>query len=202
MGGHDPYSSSKGCSELITSAYRRSFFEDNAMVAIASARAGNVIGGGDWASDRIIPDAMRAFVDGKILLVRNPGAVRPWQHVLEPLSGYMKLCEKMWDEPSMFSEGWNFGPKDESVRTVKEVTERVSNLWGDHATWEKSNGDHPHEATLLKLDITKAKEQLGWAPKWDLDMALEKTVNWYKSYYSGENMQEMSLKQIEEYQAS
>ena len=202
MGGHDPYSSSKGCSELVTSAYRRSFFEDNAMVAIASARAGNVIGGGDWASDRIIPDAMRAFSSNETLLVRNPGAVRPWQHVLEPLSGYMTLCEKMWDEPSMFSEGWNFGPEDESVRTVKEVTERVSNLWGDHSTWEKSNGDHPHEATLLKLDITKAKEQLGWAPKWDLDMALEKTVNWYKSYYSGENMQEISLKQIEEYQTS
>jgi CDP-glucose 4,6-dehydratase len=202
MGGHDPYSSSKGCSELVTSAYRRSFFEDNAMVAIASARAGNVIGGGDWASDRIIPDAMRAFSSNETLLVRNPGAVRPWQHVLEPLSGYMTLCEKMWDEPSMFSEGWNFGPEDESVRTVKEVTERVSNLWGDHSTWEKSNGDHPHEATLLKLDINKAEEQLGWAPKWDLDMALEKTVNWYKSYYNGENMQEMSLKQIEEYQAS
>ena len=202
MGGHDPYSSSKGCSELVTSAYRRSFFEDNAMVAIASARAGNVIGGGDWASDRIIPDAMRAFSSNETLLVRNPGAVRPWQHVLEPLSGYMTLCEKIWDQPSKFSEGWNFGPEDEDVRTVEEVTDRVSELWGNHAVWKKSNGDHPHEANLLKLDITKAKEQLGWKPRWDLERALEKTVGWYKSYYNGEMMQEMSLKQIEEYQAS
>jgi CDP-glucose 4,6-dehydratase len=202
MGGHDPYSSSKGCAELVISAFRRSFFEEGSAVAVASARAGNVIGGGDWAADRIIPDAMRAFSNNEILQVRNPGAVRPWQHVLEPLSGYMTLCEKMWAEPSTFSEGWNFGPEDESVRTVKEVTDRVSKPWGGHAAWEKSDGDHPHEATLLKLDITKAKEQLGWEPKWDLDTALEKTVSWYKSYYNGENMLEMSLKQIEEYRAS
>jgi CDP-glucose 4,6-dehydratase len=202
MGGHDPYSCSKGCAELVTSAFRRSFFENGSAVAVASARAGNVIGGGDWAADRIIPDAMRAFSDEQILLVRNPGAVRPWQHVLEPLSGYMTLCEKIWDQPSKFSEGWNFGPEDEDVRTVEEVTDRVSELWGNHAVWKKSNGDHPHEANLLKLDITKAKEQLGWKPRWDLERALEKTVGWYKSYYNGEMMQEMSLKQIEEYQAS
>ena len=202
MGGHDPYSSSKGCAELVTSAFRRSFFEDDLVVEVASARAGNVIGGGDWATDRIIPDAMRAFVDGKILLVRNPGAVRPWQHVLEPLSGYMTLCEKMWDQPSMFSEGWNFGPKDESVRTVEEVTERVSDLWGNNASWEKSNDDDLYEATLLKLDITKAKEKLGWKPRWDLDTALDKIVSWYKSYYNGEDIHAMSLEQIKEYQAS
>jgi CDP-glucose 4,6-dehydratase len=202
MGGHDPYSSSKGCAELVTSAFRRSFFEDDSAVAVASARAGNVIGGGDWAADRIIPDAMRAFSNKQTLRVRNPDAIRPWQHVLEPLFGYMALCEKMWDQPSKFSEGWNFGPKDESVRTVQDVTDTVCELWDDNATWEKSNGDHPHEATLLKLDITKAKEQLGWAPKWDLDTALEKTVSWYKSYYNGENVGEMSLKQIEEYQVS
>ena len=202
IGGHDPYSSSKGCAELVTSAFRRSFFEDGAAVAVASARAGNVVGGGDWASDRIIPDAMRAFSDEQILLVRNPGAVRPWQHVLEPLSGYMTLCEKMWNQPFEFSEGWNFGPEDEGVGTVKEVTEKVSDLWGNNASWEESNGDHPHEATLLKLDITKAKERLGWVPKWDLERALEKTVGWYKSYYNGEDMREMSLKQIEKYQRS
>ena len=200
MGGHDPYSSSKGCVELMTAAYRRSFFDDNPnKVAVASARAGNVIGGGDWAVDRIIPDAMRAFSNKQTLRVRNPDAIRPWQHVLEPLFGYMALCEKMWDQPSKFSEGWNFGPENESVRTVEEVTDRVSELWGDDASWKKSNGDHPHEATLLKLDITKAKKQLGWKPKWDLDTALEKTVGWYKSYYKGEDMHEMSLKQIEEY---
>jgi CDP-glucose 4,6-dehydratase len=171
-------------------------------VVIASARAGNVIGGGDWAADRIIPDAMRAFSCKKALQVRNPGAVRPWQHVLEPLSGYMTLCEKMWNEPSNFSEGWNFGPEDESVRTVGEVTDRVSELWGDHATWEESDGDHPHEATLLKLNITKAKEQLGWEPKWGLDTAIEKTVSWYKSYYNGGDICDMSLKQIKQYQTS
>jgi CDP-glucose 4,6-dehydratase len=202
MGGYDPYSSSKGCAELVISAFRRSFFEKGSAVAVASARAGNVIGGGDWAVDRIIPDAVRAFSDEQILLVRNPGAVRPWQHVLEPLSGYMTLCEKMWDHPSKFSEGWNFGPEDESVLTVEEVTDRLTQLWGDHATWETSNGDHPHEVTLLKLDITKAKERLGWAPKWDLDTVLGRTVSWYKSYYNGEDMCDMSLKQIEEYQRS
>ena len=202
MGGHDPYSSSKGCAELVTSAFRRSFFEEGSAVAVGSARAGNVIGGGDWAPDRIVPDAMHAFSGKETLKVRNPGAVRPWQHVLEPLSGYMTLCEKMWDQPSEFSEGWNFGPEDESVRTVEEVTIRMSDLWGDHVALEKSNSSHLHEATLLKLNITKAKEKLGWTPKWDLDTALQKTVSWYKSYYNGENMLEMSLKQIEEYRAS
>jgi CDP-glucose 4,6-dehydratase len=128
--------------------------------------------------------------------------VRPWQHVLEPLSGYMTLCEKMWDQPSMFSEGWNFGPKDESVRTVEEVTERVSDLWGNNASWQKSNDDDLYEATLLKLDITKAKEKLGWKPRWDLDTALDKIVSWYKSYYNGEDIHAMSLEQIKEYQAS
>ncbi len=199
MGGHDPYSSSKGCAELVTSAFRRSFFEDDSTMAVASARAGNVIGGGDWAVDRIIPDAMRAFGEEQILQVRNPDAVRPWQHVLEPLSGYMTLCEKMWDEPCKFSEGWNFGPEKESMRTVEKVIEKITDLWGNNASWEKIKGDHPHEATLLKLDITEAKERLPWAPKWDLDTALEKTVGWYKSYYKGEDMHEMSLKQIEEY---
>ena len=200
MGGHDPYSSSKGCAELVTSAFRRSFYNNPSAPAIASARAGNVIGGGDWASDRIIPDAMRAFSDKQILQVRNPDAIRPWQHVLEPISGYMTLCEKMWYEPSKFSKGWNFGPEDESVCTVKEVTDKVSALWGNHAVWTKSNGDHPHEATLLKLDITEAKKKLAWIPKWDLDTALEKTVSWYKSYYNGEDIHKMSLEQINKYQ--
>ena len=202
MGGHDPYSSSKGCAELVTSAFRRSFFRNDFEVAVASVRSGNVIGGGDWAIDRIIPDAMRAFSGKQTLQVRNPDSVRPWQHVLEPLSGYMVLCEKMWDQPSEFSEEWNFGPDDESVCTVEEVTNRVSKFWGDHASWEKYNGNHPHEATLLKLDISKAKNRLGWVPKWDLDTALEKTVSWYKGYYSGENMYDVSLRQIKEYQIS
>ena len=202
MGGHDPYSSSKGCAELVVSAFKRSFFQESSGIAVASARAGNVIGGGDWAADRIIPDAVRAFNEKQILQVRNHDAVRPWQHVFEPLSGYMILCEKMWNESSVFSEGWNFGPEDESVRTVAEVTDRVSELWGDGASWEKSNGDHLHEATLLKLDIAKAKGELDWRPKWNLDTALERTVSWYKGYYNGEDMQEISLEQIEEYQTS
>ena len=202
MGGYDPYSSSKGCAELVTSAYARSFFDDSTSVTVASARAGNVIGGGDWALDRIIPDAMRAFSENNTLQVRHPASIRPWQHVLEPLSGYIILCEKMWDQPSNFSEGWNFGPKDESVRTVQDVTDKISELWDDHAVWKRSDGNHPHEATLLKLDITKAREQLGWEPKWVLETALEKTVSWYKGYYNGENVLKMSLMQIEEYQIS
>ena len=201
MGGHDPYSSSKGCAELVTSAFRRSFYENASMIAVASARAGNVIGGGDWSANRIIPDAIRSFSSNQQLQVRSPDAIRPWQHVLEPLSGYMTLCEKMWDQPLKFSDGWNFGPL-ESIREVEEIMNRVSDLWGENAEWERSIVDHPYEATLLKLDIAKAKKKLGWAPKWDLDTALEKTVSWYKSYYNGEDMLEISQKQIEEYQAS
>ena len=201
MGGHDPYSSSKGCAELVTSAFRRSFYENASMIAVASARAGNVIGGGDWSANRIIPDAIRSFSSNKQLQVRSPDAIRPWQHVLEPLSGYLTLCEKMWNQPLKFSEGWNFGPL-ESIREVEEIMNRVSELWGENADWKRSIVDHPHEATLLKLNIAKAKKKLGWAPKWDLDTALEKTVSWYKSYYNGEDVGEMSLKQIEEYQVS
>ena len=201
MGGHDPYSSSKGCAELVTSAFRRSFYENTSMIAVASARAGNVIGGGDWSANRIIPDAIRSFSNNQQLQVRSPDAIRPWQHVLEPLSGYMTLCEKMWDQPLKFSDGWNFGPL-ESIREVEEIMNRVSDLWGENAEWERSIVDQPYEATLLKLDIAKAKKKLGWAPKWDLDTALEKTVSWYKSYYNGEDMGEISLKQIEEYQVS
>ena len=201
LGGHDAYSSSKGCAELVTSGFRRSFFENGKVVAIASARAGNVIGGGDWAANRIIPDAIRAFSDAQILLVRNPGAVRPWQHVLEPLSGYMTLCEKMWNQPSKFSEEWNFGPENESVCTVEEVTNRVSEIWGDQAAWRKSNGDHLHEATLLKLDITKAKKLLDWEPKWSLSKGLNETISWYKEFYdTKQDMRNYSLNQINEYQ--
>ena len=201
LGGHDAYSSSKGCAELVTSAFRRSFYDASTLIAVASARAGNVIGGGDWSSNRIIPDAIRSFSSDQKLLVRSPDAIRPWQHVLEPLSGYMTLCEKMWDQPLKFSDGWNFGPL-ESISEVEKIMDRVSDLWGENAEWERSIVDQPYEATLLKLDIAKAKNKLGWAPKWDLDTALEKTVSWYKSYYNGENVGEMSLKQIEEYQVS
>ena len=159
MGGHDPYSSSKGCAELVTSAFRRSFYANVSMIAVASARAGNVIGGGDWSANRIIPDAIRSFSRNKQLQVRSPDAIRPWQHVLEPLSGYMALCEKMWDQPLKFSDGWNFGPL-ESIREVGEIMNRVSELWGENADWKRSIVDHPHEATLLKLDIDKAKNKL------------------------------------------
>ena len=203
MGGFDPYSASKGATELITSSYRDSFFKNNSNLSnIATARAGNVIGGGDWADDRIVPDSIKSIIKNKNPILRNPNSKRPWQYVLEPLSGYMTLCENMWDHPPEFSDSWNFGPENEGVRTVEEVIDRVSELWGGNAGWEKSNGEHPHEAILLKLDITKAKEKLGWVPKWNLDKALKKTVSWYKCYYGGEDIFEISLEQIKEYQAS
>lgn len=199
MGGYDPYSSSKGCAELVTSAFTRSFFQDTSKVAVASARSGNVIGGGDWGNRRIVPDAIAAFKENKILYLRNPKAVRPWQHVLEPLSGYLTLCEKMWANPLQYSEGWNFGPEDENICTVGEVADRLSSLWGKTVSWKKSIETQIHEASLLKLDISKAKERLDWFPKWNLEIALEKTISWYKSYYNGENMKDITLQQLEEY---
>jgi CDP-glucose 4,6-dehydratase len=202
MGGHDPYSCSKGCSELVTSSYRRSFFNDRG-VAVATARAGNVIGGGDWAAGRLIPDAFRAFSHNKVLKIRYPQAVRPWQHILEPLSGYLNLCEKMILDPILYSEGWNFAQEDKSVYSVKEVADILVQLWGSGVAWEQVGGEHLHEANLLQLDITKAKNRLNWAPKWELVTALQKTVSWYKEYYLGgeNNMEKLTHEQIDEYNA-
>ena len=199
MGGFDPYSSSKGCSELISSAYRNSFFH-NSGIALATARAGNVIGGGDWAKDRIIPDAVRAFQNNKPLLVRNPKATRPWQHVLEPLSGYILLCQRLIESPRDFSEGWNFGPSFGDVSTVSKVVDILSRNWGDGASWTYDNRYHPHEAALLKLDCSKANTRLNWMPIWHLDQALTETLQWYKSWIDNKDMNQFSLFQIDYYQ--
>lgn len=200
MGGHDPYSSSKACSELLTSAYRRSFFSHEGNVSIASARAGNVIGGGDWSMDRLIPDAISAFSSEKQLMIRNPMATRPWQHVFEPISGYLLLCEKLYEEGSFFAEGWNFGPHYDDIRTVKEVIEYIISKWPNKATWKHDDIEHLHEAQLLHLDISKAQSRLGWRPTWNLDKALDNIISWHEAFLSGKDIRAFSNKQILNFQ--
>lgn len=201
MGGYDPYSNSKGCAELVTSAYRQSYFSgSNSANKVASARAGNVIGGGDWSEDRLIPDAIKAFEANKPLMIRNPLATRPWQHVLEPLSGYLILAQALFEQGSAFASGWNFGPRDEDNRTVKEVVDLLISGWGDSARWEKEGSEQPYEANLLKLDCSKARVELGWIPKWDLETATQKIAQWQKAYQAKESMQETCLKQIRDFQ--
>lgn len=200
MGGHDPYSNSKGCAELVTSAYRKSFFANNG-VALASARAGNVIGGGDWAMDRLIPDILRAFERGKPVTIRNPDSTRPWQHVLEPLSGYLVLAEHLYMEGNTFAEGWNFGPRDEDAKPVSWIVDRMITAWGPDATWEHDNTvGQPHEANMLKLDISKARDRLGWQPQWDLGEALNRSVSWHRAWLAGSDIRAFSLEEIEHYQ--
>ena len=198
MGGHDPYSNSKGCSELVTSAYRRSFFQ-KAGVALASARAGNVIGGGDWADDRLIPDILRAFERNEPVRIRNPHSTRPWQHVLEPLSGYLRLAEHLWDGGQDFAEGWNFGPRDEDARPVQWIVEHMVQAWGQNASWHQEAGDHPHEAHYLKLDISKARQHLGWQPRWNLEIALQEILHWHKAWLANADMHKLCLAQIQQY---
>ena len=203
MGGYDPYSNSKGCAELVTSAYRQFYFSSqNSTNKVASARAGNVIGGGDWSEDRLIPDAIKAFEANEPLMIRNPLATRPWQHVLEPLSGYLILAQALYEQDSSFASGWNFGPSDEDNRSVQEVVDLLISGWGDSASWEKEGAKQPHEASLLKLDCSKARTQLGWVPKWDLETATQKIVDWQKAFQEKENMQEVSLLQINQYMSS
>lgn len=199
MGGYDPYSSSKGCSELITSAYRRSFFKDS-QVGLASARAGNVIGGGDWSEDRLIPDALRAFDGERPLIIRSPNSTRPWQHVLEPLSGYLTLAERLWTEPELYAEGWNFGPRDEDARSVEWIVEAVAQRWGDGAVWEIDKEPHPHEAHFLKLDISKAQNRLDWQPKWTIRHALDRIIEWHQVWKNGGNVRTVCNEQIHLYQ--
>lgn len=199
MGGYDPYSNSKGCSELVTSAYRRSFFQSKG-IALASARAGNVLGGGDWAVDRLVPDILRAFEKGQPVIVRNPHATRPWQHVLEPLSGYLMLAQMLYGETGQqYAEGWNFGPHDEDVRPVQWIVEHLADSWGNGASWKLDGGGHPHEANYLKLDISKAKARLGWTSSWNLATALEKITSWHHAWLGGQDMQEHCQQQIVEY---
>ena len=198
MGGHDPYSNSKGCSELVTSAYRSSFFQDKG-ISLASARAGNVIGGGDWAADRLIPDILRAFEANQAVIVRNPNATRPWQHVLEPLGGYLTLAENLYTHGQMYAEGWNFGPHDDDARAVQWIVEHMANTWGKGASWQQDGGVHPHEANYLKLDIAKAQARLGWKPRWALSTALEKITAWHRAYLAATNMHEFTMQQIANY---
>lgn len=198
MGGFDPYSSSKGCSELVTSAYRRSYFKETG-IALASGRAGNVIGGGDWAEDRLVPDILRAFENNQPVVIRNPNSTRPWQHVLEPLSGYLTLAEKLWHEPKAYAEGWNFGPRDEDARPVGWIVDRMASKWGDGASCQIDGGDHPHEANYLKLDISKARQRLSWAPRWSLDTALNKIVEWHQGWLTKADVRAVSLEQINQY---
>jgi CDP-glucose 4,6-dehydratase len=198
MGGHDPYSNSKGCSELVSSAYRRSFFQQGGP-ALATARAGNVIGGGDWASDRLVPDILRAFERGEPVIIRNPHSTRPWQHVLEPLSGYLTLAQRLWDDGAAFAEGWNLGPRDEDARPVQWIVERLAAQWGDGARWQLDGGVHPHEANFLKLDISKARARLGWQPRWRLDQALEHIVAWHRAWLGREDVRALCLQQIDLY---
>jgi len=203
MGGYDPYSNSKGCAELVTSAYRQSYFSGpNSINKVASARAGNVIGGGDWSEDRLIPDAIKAFEASKPLMVRNPLATRPWQHVLEPLFGYLILAQALYEQGSPFATSWNFGPRDEGNRAVQEVVELIISNWADGAHWEKKGSEQSHEANLLKLDCSKAHTQLGWIPKWSLETTTKKIVQWHKAFQAKENMQEVSLAQINQYMSS
>lgn len=203
MGGYDPYSNSKGCAELVASAYRSSYFNPGNFtdhrVALASARAGNVIGGGDWAEDRLIPDIMRAITQGKPVNIRNPHAIRPWQHVLEPLSGYLLLAQKLYQEGAAYAEGWNFGPADEDAKPVQWIVDSLTKSWGDGASWLLDQGDHPHETHYLKLDCSKAKAQLDWHPRWRLEHALAAIVEWHRAYRDGQDMHELTLRQIRAY---
>ena len=205
MGGHDPYSSSKGCSELVVSAYRDSYFPAGELashgVAIASVRAGNVIGGGDWAKDRLLPDLMRGFASGQPTPIRFPNAVRPWQHVLEPLSGYMRLAERLWNGDPTAASAWNFGPSEGDAKPVGWIADRTAAIWGDSAGWQNDGQSHPHEAGTLRLDCTKARELLGWAPAWGLDEALARTVAWYRALHDGVEIQAFTLDQIRSHPA-
>lgn len=199
MGGYDPYSSSKGCAELVVSAYRNSFFnnETGTGVSLASVRAGNVIGGGDWGEDRLIPDIIRAFAKKQTVAIRNPNAVRPWQHVLEPLNGYLILSEKLWEQGSEFCGGWNFGADEKDTREVQWIAQFLARLWGGGASWECDANQHPHEAKLLALDCSKAKWKLGWKPKLTLEQTLEWTLEWYRKYYDRKDMISVTEKQID-----
>jgi CDP-glucose 4,6-dehydratase len=197
MGGYDPYSSSKGCAELVASSYRRSFLNDLGA-ALGSVRAGNVIGGGDWAEDRLVPDILRSFEKKEPVIIRNPEATRPWQHVLEPLSGYLLLAQKLFINGNEYAEGWNFGPNKKDIKSVEWILEKMISKW-PNASWEADQSSNPYEAGYLQLDINKAEMKLGWKPLWNLDYTLEKIINWQKQWLSNADMQTVCLNEIKEY---
>jgi CDP-glucose 4,6-dehydratase len=205
MGGFDPYSNSKGCAELVSAAYRSSFFNANNYsqhgVAIATVRAGNVIGGGDWAQDRLIPDILTAFEQGRKVAIRNPYAIRPWQHVMEPLCGYLTLAELLFAHGPSFGEAWNFGPNDEDAKSVEWIVKEMALLWGADAQWQVDPGEHPHEAHYLKLDISKARSRLDWRPALRLEESLSLIIEWSKQFSAGTNMRQLTLDQIQYYQS-
>ncbi len=206
MGGFDPYSSSKGCAELVTSAYRNSFFNsakyEEHKVALATARAGNVIGGGDWAEDRIIPDILRAIQQSQSVNIRNPQATRPWQHVLEPLSGYLTLAEKLHADGASYSDAFNFGPSEEDAKPVQWIVEELTRNWSQAASWHLDSGNHPHEAHYLKLDCAKARAVLNWTPRWNLAQTLQAIIDWHKAHQSGQDMRAVCLQQITNFEAA
>ena len=206
MGGYDPYSSSKGCAELVAAAYRRSFFSNcpegqRHPVHLATVRAGNVICGGDWAKDRLVPDLMQAFLERRKVVIRYPDAIRPWQHVLEPLAGYLMLGEKMWDKGSAFEGGWNFGADDKDARPVSWIVDQLATLCEGRLQWEISSEPHPHEATYLKLDCSKSKNQLSWYPALNLSTALQWVADWYKAYEEGKDMLQVTRNEIRKYES-
>lgn len=200
MGGHDPYSSSKGCSELVTAAYRRSYLNASG-VRVASARAGNVIGGGDWSPDRLIPDFLRALDANESLVIRSPAAIRPWQHVMEPLSGYLLLAEKLYSTPDKYAQAWNFGPSEQDARNVEWIVNRLVTAMPGTA-WRHDKSSQPHEANNLKLDSSKARNHLSWKPRWNLETALEKIIEWHIGWRNKEDMHQLTLHQISEYETS
>lgn len=204
MGGNDPYSSSKGCAELVTNAYRKSFFskseKSEPRVYVASARAGNVIGGGDWGEDRLIPDIMKAVINNKSVVIRNPNAVRPWQHVLEPLNGYLGLIENLWKQGSQFEGGWNFGPIDDDCKPVGWILKALNNLWDGGIQWELDTVENPYEASYLKVDSSKSSNLLGWSTKLPVSKALAWVVEWYQDYLRQQNMRRLSEEQIQRYE--
>ena len=200
LGGHDPYSNSKACAELVVDSFRRSFFCHEDAAGIATVRAGNVIGGGDWAADRLVPDCLRAFEQGQVVSIRNPHAIRPWQHVLEPLCGYLMLAEQMFNNKATWDSAWNFGPTDEDCLSVGTVVGKLAELWGADVHMSVDTALNPHEAGILKLDCSKAKNQLGWKPRLHIAEALQATVAWHKAWLAGHDMQQMCLNQILDYE--
>ena len=198
LGGHDPYSNSKACAEMVVESYRRSFFSDSGATAVASARAGNVIGGGDWAADRLIPDLVRAAVAGTPVVLRNPKSIRPWQHVLEPLSGYLMLAQRLWEAPSRYAEAWNFGPRDDDAMSVEDIVALAAQAWGDGMTWVLESRPQPHESRVLRLDCAKARG-IGWQPLLGIAQAVDWTIEWYRAWSGRGDMKDLSLEQITRY---